>query len=207
MLANMIPNYSQEMDHLREWGPQGFTLAFNLTYRGPEHLHTELPDEWRAIYEENNYFSVDPILVWTLRNTGGKRWSEVHLPDVDRVLVRARGFGLKFGGIFSRKRGNKRSLLSVARADRELTDTEMEVIGARFDSWVDMVIGGPDLTKGELEVLRALKNGMGQHEISEAIGISESAVKQRCMKACAKLNARTRTQAVAIAVARNYFDR
>lgn len=206
MLANMIPNYDQEIQHLRLWGPEGFTLAFNLTYRGPEHLHTELPEAWRDLYEEQSYFSVDPVLVWTLRNTGARRWSEIKLPDIHEVMVAARRFRLSYGGIFSTTRGKKRSLLSVARADRELTDTEMEVIQARFESWVDMVVGMPELTPREIDVLCGLKDGLCQQEIAERLGVSESAIKQRCMKACLKLNARTRTQAVAIAVSRNLFD-
>lgn len=63
MLSNLIPNYDQEMERLREWAPSGFILAFNLTFRGPEHLHSEYPDAWRRLYEERNYFFVDPTLV------------------------------------------------------------------------------------------------------------------------------------------------
>lgn len=206
MLSNMIPNYNQEIERLREVAPAGFTLAFNLTFRGPEHLHTEFPKEWQEIYQSKNYFFLDPILLWTFTNTGERRWSEVTMPDVRGVLAAARPFGLVYGAIFARRRGDRRSLLSIARPDREFTDTEISIVGARFDSWVDMVIGTVALTPGELEVLRALKDGLGQQEIALKLGVSESAVKQRCLKACAKLNARTRTQAVAIAVARNYFE-
>ena len=58
----------------------------------------------------------------------------------------------------------------------------------------------------ELDVLGGLKDGLGQFEISQHLGISESTVKQRALKACTKLGAKSRTQAVAIAVARNYFE-
>ena len=41
--------------------------------------------------------------------------------------------------------------------------------------------------------------------VVEKLGIAEATVTQRAQKACAKLGAKTRTQAVAIAVARNYL--
>jgi LuxR family transcriptional regulator len=62
------------------------------------------------------------------------------------------------------------------------------------------------LTDAELAVLRAFRDGLGQKETADALGIAESTVKQRAIRACSKLGAHTRTQAVAIAVQRNYFD-
>jgi LuxR family transcriptional regulator, quorum-sensing system regulator SdiA len=206
MLSTMIPNYDAEIVRLRELSPAGFTLAFNLTVRGPEHFHTEQPKAWRKYYEDRNLHFMDPILVWAIANTGNRRWSEVPLPDIKGVLVAARRYGLNYGAVISRKIDGKHSVLSLARKDRELTDTEMEVAAAKFDSFLDVVVGAPLLTDGELEVLRALKDGLGQAEIAARLAISESAVKLRCQKACAKLNARTRTQAVAIAVAKNLFE-
>ena len=46
---------------------------------------------------------------------------------------------------------------------------------------------------------------MGQRAIAEKLGIAEATVTQRAQKACSKLAAKTRTQAVAIAVARNFI--
>ena len=206
MLSNLIPNYDQEVERLLQYGPSGFVLAFNMTFRGPEHLHSAFPKAWVKIYEDKNLFFLDPINLWTFSHTGDKRWSEIRLPDLRGVLSEAKKFGLTYGAIFSRKRLDKRSLLSVARADRELTDAEIEIIGAKFDGWIDMVVGGTPLTDRELDVLRCLKNGLGRQEIADYLGLSESGVKQRCVKACAKLKAKTLTQAVAIAVARNYFS-
>ncbi len=207
MLSSLIPNYDKEIVRLKEWAPSGFILAFNLSFRGPEHLHSEYPAAWRRIYEERNYFFVDPTLIWIIGYSGNKRWSEIRLPDIRNIMKEARKFDLNYGVALSRKVENKRSFLTVSRSDREFTDTEIEVLSSKFDGWVDMVVGRASLTDGELEVLRYLKDGMGQAEIAAGIGISESAVKQRCLKACTKLGAKTRAQAVAIAVGRNYFDR
>ena len=206
VLSNLIPNYDLEMEKLRGWGSSGFILAFNLTFRGPEHLHSEYPLEWRRIYEKRNYFFTDPILVWAVGNSGNRRWSEVTLPDIRGTMAEARKFDLNYGAVFSRKSEHKRSFLTISRPDREFSDTEIEIIGEKFDVWVDIVIGRKELTEAELDVLRGLKDGLGQAAIAARLGISESTVKQRALKACSKLGAQTRTQAVAIAVARNYFD-
>lgn len=116
-------------------------------------------------------------------------------------------FKLNYGAVFSRKCNFKRSFLTISRPDRELTDTEMEIIGEKFDVWVDMIVGNTELTDGELDVLRGLKDGLGRSAIADQLGISESAVKQRAQKACVKLGAKTRTQAVAVCVPRTSIRR
>lgn len=206
LLDNLIPNYDQEMERLLSWAPSGFVLAFNLTFRGPEHLHSEYPDEWRQIYEDRNYFFTDPALVWMINSSGNRRWSEIRLPDIRGVMTEAKKFNLNYGVSISRKVANKRSFLTMSHPEREFTDTEIEVVAAKFEGWVEMVVGRSSLTAGELDVLRCLKDGLGQSEIAAALGLSESAIKQRCNKACSKLDAKTRAQAVAIAVGRNYFE-
>ena len=87
-LAAMIPNYNAEVDRLLQYGPSGFVLAFNLTFRGPEHLHSAYPEEWVKIYQDKNYFILDPINFWTFSHIGEKRWSEIKLPDMDRKSTR-----------------------------------------------------------------------------------------------------------------------
>lgn len=86
-----------------------------------------------------------------------------------------------------------------------MTDEEILTYDAKFNVWVDLLLNRAALTPGELQVLTCFRNGLGQTETAEALGVSAATVKQRFMKACAKLNASTRTQAVAIAVARNYI--
>ncbi len=206
MPPSQIPNHEMEMAWLRQRAPSGFVLAFNMTFSGPEFLINTYPREWVEIYQTRNYVFLDPINLWTFSRSGRWRWSEVNLPDVRGVLVEAQKFGLRYGAIFSQMRGFKRSLLSVAREDREFSDSEIEVIDAKFGSWTDMVTGAPELTEGELEVLRGLRDGLERRGIAERLGISESGVKQRLAKACSKLRARTPTQAVAIAVSRNYLN-
>jgi LuxR family transcriptional regulator, quorum-sensing system regulator SdiA len=206
VFKSLIPNFDKELEDLRVIGPSGFILAFNMTFRGPEFMHSEYPEAWRAEYEERNYFALDPVLGWALVSSGYKRWSEVRLPDVRGVLKRGSAFGLKYGAVFSSKKDRKRSFLTIARGDRELTDNEVERINTKFGLWTELVTNRAALTDKELDVLRLLRDGLGQSEIAEELGIAESTVKQRAVSATTKLRANNRTQAVAIAMTRGYLD-
>lgn len=206
MIATMIPNFDRERAKLREIATSGFVLGLGMSWQGPEHLHSEFPEEWRNLYERENLYVGDPVLLWHIVNTGFRRWSEIRLPDAVGVMKKARTFGLNYGAVFAQKSDGGRCFLSVARDDRELENSELEQIDAKFRVWVDLIMDRSVLTPGELDILRAFRDGFAQRETAEMFGISESAVKQRAIKACSKLNARTRTQAVAIAVARNYLE-
>ena len=206
MWKNLIPNFDSELEELRAIGPSGFIMAFNMTFRGPEFMHSEYPEAWRAEYEERNYFALDPVLGWALTRSGHKLWSEIGLLDVRKVLKRGEEHGLRYGAVFSAKRGRKRSFLTIARSDRELADSEIAHINAKFETWCELVTNRAALTDRELDVLRCLRDGLGQREIAEALDIAESTVKQRAISATTKLGANNRTQAVAIAMTRGYLE-
>lgn len=205
MLHDLIPHFDDEIALLREMAPTGWIMGFNLTYRGPEHLYNAYPDAWRALYEDRNYFFGDPIAVWTITNDGATRWSEVRIPDIRGVMGQAKKYRLNFGCAISRKVAGKRSFLTLSKPDREFTDQEILTVQAKFTLWTDLVTNRAALTAAELDVLRCFRDGLGQSETAEHLDISESTVKQRAIKACSKLGAKTRTQAVALAVARNYL--
>ncbi|NSX54559.1 helix-turn-helix transcriptional regulator [Parasulfitobacter algicola] len=205
MLATLIPNFDEEIAKIHEIGRSGVFMVFGFSFFGPEHVYQNYPKEWSELYQKRNYYFADPVFAWSLSYTGRKRWSDLKMHDMRNVMKDSKQFGLKYGASFSKKNGLTQSFLSVARPDRELTDVEMEFIDAKFCTWVQLVMEKPRLTDAELDVLRCLRDGFSQSEIAEILQISESTVKQRAIKSCKKLNARTRTQAVAIAVARNYL--
>lgn len=207
MFNQLIPNFDEEMVALNKMAPAGWILGFNLSlYKGAEHLHTTYPDAWRAIYEEKNYFFGDPIALWSMTRTGSVRWSEVIFPDLLGILKEARQYGLIYGVAMARKVNRKRSFLTLSRPDREFTDSEIAAIDAKFRVWSDLVLHKPELTDKEKDVLRGLRDGKEYAEIALVLGISEPTVKQRAQKACLKLGARNRVQAVALAVSRKYLD-
>ena len=106
----------------------------------------------------------------------------------------------------SKKYGRKRCFLSMARPDREFTDAEIEIVEAKFTMWCELLLNRASLTEGEIAVLRSFRDGHGQRECAAALNISEATVKQRLSKACTKLGAASRTQAVALAATRGYLD-
>jgi LuxR family transcriptional regulator len=205
MLKSIIPNFESEIASLRFMGKSGFILAFNMTFRGPEYLHTEYPLDWQQIYEDRNYFIVDPVLIWCVTKTGNKRWSEIKLPDVRGVMKEAMKYNLNYGAAFSRKFMNKRSFLTISRPDREFTDEELNHLGEKFDYIDGYVVRQCGLTTKELDALRGLRDGLSYKQIAVALEISVPTVKSRADRAKAKLGAKTTTQAVAMASTRNFI--
>lgn len=207
MLQDFVPNFPEEEAKLDALAPAGWFMGFNISYKGAEVLINRYPSAWQAEYEENNYFFGDPTLVWTMTKIGAIRWSSIAVPDLRGVMQRAAHHGLRYGMTITKKYGNKRCFLSMARQDREFTDTEMEIVEAKFTMWCELLLNRAHLTDGEIAVLRAFRDGQAQRECAASLGISEGTVKQRLSKACTKLGAASRTQAVATAVARGYLDR
>ena len=199
MLQDFVPNFPEEEAKLDALAPGGWIMGFNISYKGAEVLINRYPPGWQVEYEENNYFFGDPILVWTMTKTGAIRWSKVGFPDLRGIMEGAARHGLRYGATVTKKYDRKRCFLSMARPDREFTDAEIEIVEAKFTMWCELLLNKARLTEGELDVLRSFRNGHGQRECAAELGISEATVKQRLSKACSKLGATSRTQAVAMA--------
>jgi LuxR family maltose regulon positive regulatory protein len=71
----------------------------------------------------------------------------------------------------------------------------LDILGAPFDA-VEAA-GGEALSDRELEVLRVLADGLGNREIAEKLFVSEATVKTHVQRIMRKLDAASRTQAVA----------
>lgn len=188
---------------LRLMGPKGFILVFNMGLRGPQYFHSEYPKAWQREYESRNYTWADPVLFWSVMASGARRWSEVPNPDPLGVMKAARRFGLNYGVILSRWVGTKKSVLTLAREDREFTDEEIEFLSLTFARLVDEVKLDSSLSRDEVETLRCVRDGMSQKEIAAAMNAAVPTVKVRLKRSCAKLGAKTSAQAVALAIERN----
>jgi DNA-binding NarL/FixJ family response regulator len=66
-------------------------------------------------------------------------------------------------------------------------------------------MGRPSLTPREAEVLAHVSNGLSHDEIGRELSISPETVRTHVRKACERLNARTRTHAVATALRLGLF--
>jgi DNA-binding NarL/FixJ family response regulator len=136
------------------------------------------------------------------------------------VAIRARIASPETGLIFYTGYGD-RALLSEALdagargfvlKEAPLSDLVRAVeLVARGETYVDPVLAGavasarlrqelPELTQREREVLRLLADGLTNEEIGKRLFISPETVRTHVRKAMAKLDADTRTQAVATAL-------
>lgn len=206
MLEQMIPNFADEQAYLYEVGPTGWILGLNVDFINAQHLLNRFPGEWNKIYVEHNFIYRDPIVAWASSREGALRWSEVPIEDIGGLFETAKAYGLCYGAVLAKKVNGRRSFLTVARPDRELTDVELATLEAKFSSWLSILYNFATLTQGELEVLKTQRDGLGYKEAAKLLGVSTGAIKARLSKARAKLGAGSATNAVAIAMARHYFD-
>lgn len=204
MIEIAIPNFEKELDQLEAIGTTGFFLGFGLRYGQPDYFLNRYPKAWTDQYEAENYFFGDPVAVWTIAREGKTRWSSVNFPDIRGIMDEAAKHGLKYGATFVTKIGVKRSFLSLARPDRELTDGEMDMLMSKVESWAHLFNRARvALTDSELEALKAIHSGLRQNEAAEHLGLSISGLKLRLEGAQKKLGVRTLTSAVAQAVRMN----
>jgi len=203
MLTTLIPAYELEMEALRATAPAGYILGFGYTMdEGVMFMENTFPKSWRRRYAGEALLIRDPVVLWFTAKTGASRWSEIDDPDRHGVLERAGHHGLKFGAVFSTEYARKRHFMTVARADRELTDAEIENLEQRFAVWTRCVMDGiPSLSETEIEVLRAASAGKDQAESAAEQDVSVSTIKQRQSRAREKLNARNLAEAVHFATA------
>ena len=109
----------------------------------------------------------------------------------DALEVGARGFVLKEAPLQDLVRAVERVAAGEAYVDPVLAGV---LVGARTTTEI------PTLTRREREVLRLLADGHANEAIGAELGISTETVRTHLRKAMAKLDADTRTQAVATAL-------
>jgi len=205
MMLSRVPQLEEHLAELREIGPSGLVIAFNVSWIGPEFLHNEFPQDWRDEYESYHYAMFDPIFHWIRKNTGIARWSEVDLPDVRSVNEKAKKHGLVYGAIACRKTSNGRSFITVGRADRELTGDELKRLDDIMVEWVAVVHERPPLSSVEIETLSLVRNGLAHKDIALELGISVGTVKKRLRRVRSAFKSKTISEAVSIATQKRYF--
>lgn len=195
-----LPDYANHRALFTSVGTAGFSLLLNFSRQGPEYLDSTYPSAWQEEYDAGHYYYKDPVLLWSLARTGNKRWSAVPFPDVLSVMKRARAYGLNYGAAFVRTEGKNRSVLSVARSDRELTDDEMIRLAENLDALLQRARNDRTLTSKELEALQCLANDMTLEVAARHLGVSTAAIKARLSAARQRLGAETNYHAVAVAM-------
>ncbi|MCW3780841.1 helix-turn-helix transcriptional regulator [Defluviimonas salinarum] len=184
--------------------PAGYYIALRVGFAFPVAEHNALPDAWVELYTQRGYMLYDPVVRWSYENSGAIRWSEIPLPDPRNVLAMAAQYGLGYGVAIAcapSGREGQRSFGSFARSDREYEDEEIEILQSKLLRLHEATAPPTNLTRAELEALSMVRDGLLLKEIANRLGVSEGAIKQRLKSAKLKLDAKTSSQAVSVAVA------
>jgi LuxR family transcriptional regulator len=127
---------------------------------------------------------------------GHTRWSEIKLPDPFNILGQARSHGLEFGAVVSCGPITSRTIVGIARGDREFTDDEIHHAVKIVHNLHAAAEPPTELTPAQVEALRLLADGDRHAAAAAKLGISESAFKARLQSARVRLGARTTAQAL-----------
>ncbi|MGB7262674.1 MAG: autoinducer binding domain-containing protein [Albidovulum sp.] len=167
-----------------------------VKFTGPALVRETYPKEWVEIYRDNLLAFTDPVVIWSLTNIGYKRWSDLEYLDVRGVMKRARLYGLNYGVAISVGKLSARSMLGMARSDREFSDTEINVALEIFGRIHEIVVAEKTLTPSMAEALRLVSEGEQHASAAAKLGISESAFKARLKSARERLNVRSTAEAI-----------
>ena len=183
-------------NELDDIAPAGYAAGLKLRFSGPALVRGTYPAEWKDHYADSLMAFWDPVVVWSLANTGHIRWSALKIPDPMGVMKQARAHGLNYGVVIALGKLSKRSLLGMSRSDREFTDEEISRAVTVFTKIHDIVTESKCLTESQLEALRLIAGGDLYSEAANKLGISESALKARLKAARIRLNARSTVEAI-----------
>lgn len=174
----------------------GYLIALHIRFATPMLTFQTYPQSWIDHYTERAYQLRDPIVAWGFSTIGATRWSALPIPDPFGILVEAASYGLVYGVTVAAGPISSRTIASIARSDREFTDTEI----SRFEMVVrrlhDMTEPPESLTPAQVEALRLIAAGDRHAAAAAKLHISESALKARLNSARQRLMARTTAEAI-----------
>lgn len=176
-------------------------------------INISYPSEWLLLYLAREYYLVDPILKRNFYHFQLQHWTDTYkcCPPPEAFLSAARDFGLSEGYSHGAKspHRNEGSVFSIAGPSIERnrrTEIILEYIIPHLHQALSRVFN-PDKTTTilpistqEKEVLKWVKLGKSNPEISTILGISENTVKYHLKVITRKFDVRTRVQAIAVAL-------
>jgi LuxR family transcriptional regulator len=194
----MIERKSVEvlLEELKAMAPMGYSVGLHIRFATPLVYKSTYPAAWVATYNDHSYYLRDPLVFWGVGVEGTKRWSEIPLPDPFSVMKKAAVHGLNYGAVSSYGPITSRSIVGIARSDREFDSDELERVK---DLTIRLHIAAKppsELTKAQIEALQCLGNGDRHTAAAAKLGISESALKARLNSARIRLEARTTSEAI-----------
>jgi LuxR family transcriptional regulator len=188
-----------QLSRLESIAPRGYAAGIRIRFATPLYLVSTFPAEWQALYRERGFSLRDPLLAWGVSRTGTIRWSESRLPDPFGVLRQAARHGLVYGASASTGRVTSRSVVGIARQDREFTDAEIAELADVTQALHDATEPPPDLDTGLIEALRLTAEGFRPVEAAIQLGIDETELVARIDAARATLGVGSTAQAIQLA--------
>ena len=181
---------------LQALAPAGYYLGLRILFAFPAAEVNELPAAWLNLYARERYFLADPALRWSLDYNGAIRWRDLSGNDPARMTQVSADYGMRYGAVAAiREPSGLRSYGLFYRDDRDYSDAELEQL-ARFIAHRHRGVASTlQLTRAEIAVLKAIKQGERIKQIAHDFGVSEGAIKQRLRNARLKLDAATGAQA------------
>lgn len=190
------PDLDKLLRELDAMAPMGIAVGLHIKFASPLlHIHT-YPEEWVRIYSEGAYALRDPLIWWGSSTRGATRWSEIDLPDPFGVWSLAAQFELNYGVAVACGPMLSRTVVGIARADREFTDEEIARAEAIVLRMHKLTEPPRQLTKAQVEALKCIADGDRLAAAAFRLGISESAIKARLASARERLGVRTLPEAI-----------
>lgn len=187
---------NQLLEDLDQLAPMGYTIGLHIRFASPLVYKSSYPAEWTKFYNSHSYYLRDPLVFWGVGVEGTTRWSHIPLPDPFSVMAKAASYGLKFGAVSSYGPITSRSIVGIARSDREFDDEELSRL-KEITIRLHIEAKPPsELTRAQIEALQCLANGDRHAAAAQKLGISESALKARLVSARIRLEARTTSEAI-----------
>ena len=181
-------------------------------------INVDYPIEWMELYFKREYQYVDPINQYNFTHFKPQIWSETYKKysaEKSEFVLTANEFGLKEGlthGIFDGA-GLNGSVFSFAGRSMKPTADHLkilEIIIPHLHQAILRVIKKTSLYEGdamphplsrrEIEILKWMREGKTNWEISVILGISERTVKFHVSNIINKLNTSNRSHAIAKAL-------
>lgn len=182
-------------------------------------VNENYPSEWIELYVSHNYQQIYPVLKENFEHFSVQFWSDTYkkTPPPKQFLSLAEDFGLDQGYTHGVRNfiGNEGSLFSIAgrtveRSER--TETTLAVAIPHLHQALCRAVRcsssrpGYAISPREKEVLNWMKQGKNTWEISKILDLSERTVHFHVRNIRQKLNASSRTHAVAIALEEGIID-
>lgn len=193
-------------------------LKTNGTIESYETMNFSYPTAWLDFYREKGFHRIDPVSIENFSTFRLQYWKDTYQRRgcPKEFISASRDFLLDDGyacGVKNHK-GTEGSILSLAGPLEKIprNDYIIETLTPHLHLAFSNTLQAEkkqhahNLSKREIEVLNWLKQGKSSWDISKIFSISESTVKFHVNNIMAKLDAVSRTHAVAIALSEGLID-